>query len=82
MNQEAPKILKENVNVLLNEKYIKVYDLQYAPGKHYMDASRREMDSLVAVKSEENFKEMLPDAVSCFVILKTKQGPRLLLSRE
>lgn len=78
-----PSIRKENVKPLLEEKFIKVYDLQYEEGKHYFDATRRSLDNLVAIKSDENFRKMLPDAVTCVVILKIKgDEPRLLLTRE
>lgn len=77
-----PDITKDCVKTLLDAKFIKVYDLQYAEGKHYFDATRRNEDDLVAVKSDEEFKKMLPDAVTCAVILLGKSGPRLLLSRE
>lgn len=80
---ERPEIKKENVKTLLDTKFIKVFDLQYAEGKHYYDATRRGLDCLVAVKNDEDAKTMLPDAVSCFVILKVKkEEPRLLLSYE
>ena len=80
---EKPIIRKENIETLMESRFIKVFDLQYAPGKHYYDASRRPLDNLVAHKSDEEFKAMLPDAVSCFVILKiANDAPRLLTSYE
>lgn len=76
-------IKKENVKPLLETRFIKVYDLQYAQGRHYYDATRRPLEELTAVKSDEDFKKMLPDAVSCFVILKPeKKEPVLLMSYE
>ena len=78
-----PDITKDCVKTLLDAKFIKVYDLQYAEGKHYFDATRRNEDDLVAVKSDEEFKKMLPDAVTCAVILVGDNiAPKLLLSRE
>ncbi len=78
-----PIIKNENVKPLFESRFIRVYDLQYAPGKHYYDASRRTADHLMAVKSEEEFKRALPDAVSCVVILCIAgEEPKLLLSRE
>ena len=91
-----PDITKECVKSLLDTKFIKVYDLQYAEGKHYYDATRRSVEELIATKTDEDFKKMLPDAVTCAVILvgDGKKGnadelgkdgmfePRLLLSRE
>jgi len=78
-----PIIMRENVTPLFESKFIKVYDLEYAPGKHYFDATRRSVDDLVAVKNDDEFKKMLPDAVTCYVILKIKgEEPKLLLDYE
>ena len=78
-----PIIKKENVSPLFESKFIKVYDLQYKEGKHYFDATRRSSDDLMAIKSVEEFKKSLPDAVTCVVILNIKdEEPRLLLSYE
>lgn len=77
------QINEEDVKILFDSPYVRVADLQYAPGKHYYDATRRETKDLVAVKTDQEFREMLPDAVSCFVILELPgEEPRLLLSRE
>lgn len=78
-----PVIRKENVKPLFESKFIKVYDLQYEEGKHYYDATRRPLDGIVAAKSDEEFRALLPDAVTCVVILLEKEGePKLLLSKE
>lgn len=78
-----PIIEKENIKSLFESKFIKVFDLQYEKDKHYYDVSRRPLDQLVAIKSEEEFRTMLPDAVTCAVILNIKdEEPKLLLSRE
>ena len=45
--------------------------------------SRRSRERLAAVKTEEEFKKMVPDAVSCVVIIKLpEEEPKLLLSKE
>ena len=76
-------IPSDKITSLLSTRFVKVYDLEYAPGKHYYNASRREIDSLPCTKSSSEFRQMLPDAVSCFVILEVaSQAPRLLLSWE
>lgn len=81
--EKKPQITKENVKTLFESPYLRVVDLQYAPGKHYYDATRRDMENLTAVKSDEEFRGMLADAVSCFVILDGDgEEPRLLLSYE
>ena len=78
-----PTIKKENVKPLFDSKFIKVFDLQYEEGKHYYDATRRPLDRIAALKSSEEFRAMLPDAVTCVVILNIKdEEPKLLLSKE
>ena len=78
-----PEIKKENVKPLFESKFIKVFDLQYEEGKHYFDATRRPADNLMAIKSDEEFKNALPDAVTCVVILKADGAePKLLLDYE
>ena len=80
---KKPVITKDCVRTLLETKYLKVYDLQYEEGKHYYDATRREASELTAVKTDEEFRDMLPDAVSCCVIVRTPgEEPRLLLTYE
>lgn len=76
-------IKKENVVSLLETKFIKVFDLQYAEGKHYFDATRNKAEDLVCVKSEEEFKKMSADAATCYVVIKTPgEEPKLLLHYE
>ncbi|MBO5354110.1 MAG: NUDIX hydrolase [Lachnospiraceae bacterium] len=78
-----PVIHKENVKPLFESRFIKVYDLQYGENKHYFDATRRPLSNLMAVKSEEEFKHALPDAVTCVVILTIPgEEPKLLLDYE
>lgn len=78
-----PIIRKENVKPLFESKFLRVFDLQYEEGKHYFDATRRPLDNITAIKSDEEFKTMLPDAVTCVVILKIKdEEPKLLLTKE
>lgn len=78
-----PDLKKEKLIDCFESKFLNVYDLNFAEGRHYFDASRRNKDSLVALKTEEEFKTMLPDAVTCFVIIKTSgEEPKLLLEKE
>lgn len=78
-----PEIKKENVKPLFESKFVKVFDLQYEEGKHYFDATRRPLEHLMAVKSDKEFKNALPDAVTCVVILNIKEEePKLLLDYE
>lgn len=76
-------INKEMVDTIVDKKFIRVFDLKYAEGRHYFDATRRSLDNLVAVKNEEEFKSMLPDAVSCVVIIDNDgEEEKLLMSYE
>lgn len=80
---EKPVIKKENIKTMVDNRFVKVFDLQYDDGKPYYDATRRKLDDLVAIKTDEEYKKMTPDAVSCVVILDVKDvGKRLLLSYE
>ncbi len=78
-----PEITKEKVKTIYENRFLKVYDLQYEEGKHYFDATRRSLDDLTAIKTDEELKKMVPDAVSCVVILKIKgKEPVICLSKE
>lgn len=78
-----PTIRQENVTPLFTSRYINVFDLQYEKDKHYYNASRRCAENLAATKSDEAFRAMLPDAVTCVVIIKEDgQEPKLLLTEE
>ena len=71
------------VETLLDTRFIKVYDLQYAPGRHYYDATRRSAERLVAGMSDETFESMIPDAVSCCVVWHEEgRESRIVLNRE
>lgn len=68
---------------VFDSKYLRVFDLQKEAGNHYYNATRRDIEHVVAAKSDEEFKEMLPDAVTCIVILEEAgEEPRLLMSYE
>lgn len=78
-----PIIKKENIKSLFESRFIKVFDLQYDEGKHYYNATRRPLEKIAAIKPEEEFRTMLPDAVTCVVILTIKdEEPKLLLTKE
>lgn len=78
-----PEINQEKVVPLFDARFIKVFDIQYEKGKHYYDATRRPAEEIMAVKTDDEFRSALPDAVTCVVILKVEgQEPRLLLTKE
>ena len=85
MNKDLnkPTFSDENIKSLYDARFLRLYDLQYKEGAHYYDVSRRESSSLVARKSDEEFKTMLPDAVTIAVIVKIADDePKLLLNYE
>jgi len=80
---DRPIMTKENIDTLYDAKFLKLYDLRYRPEKHYYSASRCKKDELVALKSDDEFKTMLPDAVTIAVVLHLPESkPKLLLSYE
>ena len=78
-----PEINKDKVETLYENRFLKCFDLQYAEGKHYYVASRRGKEDLVAGKADDEFRSMLPDAVTIAVVLHLPgNDTRLLMSYE
>jgi len=74
---------KTNINEKFYSRYVKIYELLNDGEHQYLEATRREADDLVCAKEDSEYKKMLPDAVSCVVILKQQNAPdRLLLNYE
>lgn len=80
MDDKKTVILPEQAVPMLETRFVKLYDLQYQPGAHYYDATRRRKEDLIAIKSDDEFRAMLPDAVTCFVIVVLPDGERRLLT--
>ena len=77
------KINKDRIETLYETKFLKCFDLQYAEGRHYFEASRRNSEDLVVRKNDTEVKEMLPDAVTIAVVLHLPENEtRLLMSYE
>ena len=80
MSQE---IDRQNIDTLCETKFLSCYDLRHAEGKHYFEASRRKKEDLVVRKTDAEFREMLPDAVTIAVVLHLPGNEtRLLMSYE
>ena len=80
MNQE---IDRQSIDMLCETKFLSCYDLRHAEGKHYYEASRRKKEDLVVGKTDAEFREMLPDAVTIAVVLHLPGNEtRLLMSYE
>ena len=68
---------------ILDTKFIKVYDMHFKENGHYYDASRRTLEDLLANQTAEEIIKMVPDAVSCSVVLEPEgKEPLLLLAYE
>ena len=77
------EINKNRIETLYETRFLKCFDLQYAEGKHYYEASRREGKDLVARLSDDEFRKMLPDAVTIAAVLHLPGNEtRLLMSYE
>lgn len=74
---------KQNIETLYGTRFLSLYDLKYAEGKHYFVASRKKSEDLVGRMDSKEFQKMLPDAVTVAVVLHLPdEEPRLLLSYE
>ena len=75
--------LSNHIETLVETRFLSAYDLQYAEGKHYYEASRRKKEELVANLTAEEFRTMLPDAVTIAVVVHLPgEEPRLLMTYE
>ena len=78
---KEPKI--EKLDNIYYNKYLKLYSMNWDNGAFYLEASRRDLDDLVVNKSEEEYDEMLPDAVTIALVVKTPgDEPRLYMEHE
>lgn len=77
------EIRRDRVEPLCETRFLNMFDLQYAEGKHYFEASRRCSKDLVVRMADEEFMKMLPDAVTIAVVLHLPDNDsRLLMSYE
>lgn len=79
--KETPTVSADRVEACFDSRFIKVFGMEYIKGKQYMNATRRSKEDLVALKDKKTFQKMLPDAISCIVIIDGKE-PKLLLTYE
>lgn len=76
-------VTNEQVKMIHNERFLKLYDLLYREGKHYFEATRRDKENLVVLMDQDEFKKMIPDAVTVVTVLHVKnEEPKLLLTYE
>lgn len=76
-------INKDNVRPLRETKFLSLYDLEYAEGRHYFIASRNKSDDLVCRKDAETIKKDAASAVTIAAILNVAgEESKLILSYE
>lgn len=76
-------IKKDQIIPLCETRFLSLYDLQYAAGKHYFNVSRRNAENLMFRKSTEEFKNATADAATIVTVLHIKdREPLLVLSYE
>ena len=81
--KERPLITENKLKSLYETKFLNMYDIQYAEGKHYFEATRRKASNTVCLKKDSEFKKMLPDAVTIGIALYLpNEAPKLLMSYE
>ena len=81
--KERPLITENKLKSLYETKFLNMYDIQYAEGKHYFEATRRKASNTVCLKNDSEFKKMLPDAVTIGIALYLpNEAPKLLMSYE
>ena len=74
---------KDQIKTIYDSRYVKLYDMQYEEGAHYYMVSRKPKEHLPALTPAGDYCGLVPDGVSCFVVIRVKgQEPRLLLNRE
>lgn len=77
------RLKREHIGTMLRTKFLSLLDIHYKQTKHYFSVTRRNVEDIIAIKTDKEFQESFPDAVSCFVVIRTPDGPpRLLLSYE
>ena len=76
---DSLNIDKDKIETLYETRFLNMYDLRYAEGRHYFEATRRNKDTLVALKKENEIKSMLPDAVTLAIVLHLPESEPLLL---
>ena len=80
---KRPDLHLDKTETLLDCRFLRVYDILYGENRHYYSASRRVKEDTVFMKSDREFRDMLPDAVTLVVILEDgEKGDRILLSEE
>ena len=80
---KKPVLTKDMIKTCFESKFLNMYDIVHAPGKHYYNATRRKADESVCLLSDEEFENMVPDAINAVVIVRVNnQEPKLYFNRE
>lgn len=78
-----PEISEDKIETLYHNKYLKLYGMHWDNGAFYLQASRREKEDLTVLKKEEDYKEMVADAVTIALVIRTPgEEPRIYMEHE
>ena len=72
----------KELKALLETPFLNVYDLEHQKGKHYYIATRNRKENMPLSLPEEQFRDLVPDAVTLCVVLRRKDADYLLLFYE
>ncbi len=77
------KITEKDIDTIYESRYLSLYHMSYETNPDYLVASRRKKKDLMALKTDEEYGNISPDAVTCVLIVKTPgEEQRLYLERE
>lgn len=80
---KRPEIIKDKIDQIYYNKYLKMYSMDFDNGAFYLQCSRRDREDLVVLKNEEEYRSMTADAVTIVLVVKTPgEEPRLYLEHE
>lgn len=80
---KRPVLKKEMVKSCFESKFLNMYDIQHTEGKHYYNATRKKIEDSVCLLSDEEFANMMPDAINAIVIVRIKgQEPKVYFNHE
>jgi len=80
---DKPTLDRQRTTALAETRFVSLYELAYEDGTRYFVASRRKREDLLALRDEEELADVLPDAISCCLVLEIEGcEPRMVLFYE
>ena len=76
-------ISKDDIETLHDSRYLNLYRMKFNTNPHYLVASRRKKDELIVLNSKEEYQELMADAVTCVLVIRTPgEEPKVYFERE